>query len=149
MAEFSDSIRREVFVPVPRQEVWDKAFGSPAALASWFPERVEGGFVANGEFTVSWGGHSCGCRMTAFEPGEVFAYQWHPGDALPLDGRPEGELTTVSFVFSDVTGGTRVTMVESGFSQIAADRRDWAFRQNDGGWDDELPKLSRRFAVEA
>lgn len=140
-----DAIERELNLPAPPSEVWDRSFGTPEALSDWFPERVEGTFEIGKNFFLIWGEHRCEARLVEFEPPTAFAYQWHPGEAAMLSDRPESELTTVRFTLAASEGGTKVTMIESGFSNIAEDRRDWAFGQNDGGWDEELPKLSKQY----
>lgn len=142
---FSDEIVRTLELPGAPNDVWSRAFGSADALSAWFPERVEGDFGPGSTFWLIWGEHRCECRMVAFEPDVSLAFQWHPGEALSLVDRPESELTTVSFAPSPHGAGTEVTMREHGFASIAADRRQWAYDQNNEGWDDELPKLNRLF----
>lgn len=136
-----DNIRREVVVRATPDEVWAKSFGTPEALSSWFPDKVEGDFGPQGVFTLVWGEHRSQCRMIEFSPPSVLAFQWHPGDAYTLEDHPAGEMTTVRFVLSDDPGGTRVVLEESGFDSIDVSRRDWAYGRNHEGWDEELAKL--------
>jgi hypothetical protein len=42
-----------------------------------------------------------------------------------------------------VPGGTRLTIVESGFDQIPLSRRAEAFRMNEGGWAEQLENIQR------
>jgi hypothetical protein len=42
-----------------------------------------------------------------------------------------------------VAGGTRLTVVESGFDRIPAARRAEAFRMNEGGWAEQLLNIER------
>jgi hypothetical protein len=37
-------------------------------------------------------------------------------------------------------------VTESGFSKLPADRRDEAFRMNDGGWSEQLKNIERHVA---
>ena len=45
-----------------------------------------------------------------------------------------------------VAEGTRLTVVESGFDQLPAARRDEAFRMNDRGWAQQLGNLQQHVA---
>lgn len=140
-----DSIERELIIPASPDVVWAKSFGSPEALASWFPQTIEGEYRLGGSFYLIWGEHRSQALMTEFKPGEALSYQWHPGDAYELDSHPREELTTVRFTLEPVAEGTRVRMVESGFANIDESRREWAMGQNTGGWDEELAKLPKGY----
>lgn len=142
MLHIEDSITRKLVLPASRPEVWRRSFGSPAALSSWFPERVEGDFSVGQSFFLIWGEHRCEARLVECEPESVLAYQWHPGVDATLAHYPESQLTTVRFTLADAGSGTEVTMIETGFRAIAESRAQWAFDQNNGGWDEELPKLA-------
>jgi uncharacterized protein YndB with AHSA1/START domain len=142
-----DAIERELILPAAPDDVWAKSFGSPEALASWFPQSIEGDYRLGGSFYLIWGEHRSQALMTEFDPGRALAYQWHPGDAFDLDSHPREQLTTVRFTLEAVEEGTMVRMVESGFSSIGEDRRAWALEQNTGGWDEELAKLPQGYAA--
>ena len=43
-------------------------------------------------------------------------------------------MTLVEFTLEEIPGGTLLTITESGFDAIPAERRDEAFRMNDNGW---------------
>ncbi len=147
MLHIADSISRSVFVNAAPVVVWERSFATPAALASWFPDRIEGEFVLGQTFALIWGEHRCEARLVEIVPCQSLAYQWHPGDTFTLDALPESELTTVRFTLAESSGGTTITVVETGFSKIAESRAAFAFEQNNAGWDEELPKLSRSYEV--
>ncbi|HET7855374.1 MAG TPA: SRPBCC domain-containing protein [Gaiellaceae bacterium] len=70
--------------------------------------------------------------VEAVDPLERFAYRWEPG------GASEGGPTTlVEFTLEEIPGGTRLTVVESGFSKFPAKSR----QGNEFGWDSELGEL--------
>jgi uncharacterized protein YndB with AHSA1/START domain len=141
----SDSIERVLILPSPRLTAWAKSFATPEALASWFPDRIEGEFAIGGSFVMIWGEHRCEARLVEYVEGEVFSYQWHPGETCRLADHPEAELTTVRFTLQDHEAGTRVEMVESGFDNIPAERRANALRENTEGWTSELAKLEQAY----
>lgn len=51
-----------------------------------------------------------------------------------FDPRPE-------FTLEAIEGGTRLLVVESGFSRVREDRRGSAWKDNDDGWTHELGEL--------
>ena len=77
------------------------------------------------------------------EPEEYFSYRWHPY-AIDPNTDYSGEPTTlVEFRLSDSPDGTLLTITESGFDQIPAERRAEAFRMNDGGWTGQIKNIER------
>ena len=63
-----------------------------------------------------------------------FVFHWH---GAGFDS-PE---TLVEFTIQAVEGGTRVVVVESGFSKVREEKRESAWHDNDGGWAKELGEL--------
>jgi hypothetical protein len=56
-------------------------------------------------------------------------------------------MTLVEFTLEDVPGGTRLTIVESGFDKIPLARRAEAFRMNEGGWTEQMQNIERHVAA--
>jgi uncharacterized protein YndB with AHSA1/START domain len=142
-----DTIEREMVLPAAPETVWEKSFATTEALANWFPDRVEGTVAAGNAIFFVWGEHRCEALVSEYAPGRALSYKWHPGSAATLDAYPEGELTTVRFTLEPHAEGTLVRMVESGFSNIPEDRREFALGENTSGWDSELAKLPKGYAA--
>ena len=72
------------------------------------------------------------------EPPTRFAWTW------AIQGLPatDPRRTYVEFNLSPNGGGTRLTMVESGFAQVPEDLLDTAYRGNVEGWRKELAELA-------
>ncbi len=140
-----NEIIKELVLPADPNTVWAKYFGTPAALASWFPERVEVEFTAGATGFFSWGEHRCEIRVVAVDPPNTLAYQWHPGDTFKLEDHPDSELTTVTFTLESHPDGTKVTMTETGFANIPESRHSMAIRENTNGWNEELAKLPKMY----
>jgi uncharacterized protein YndB with AHSA1/START domain len=71
-------------------------------------------------------------------PPSRFSYRWEPSQT------PSGGPTTlVAFELEEIPGGTRLSLVESGFAQLPAPSR----QDNELGWDEELGHL-RAFLLE-
>jgi hypothetical protein len=52
----------------------------------------------------------------------------------------------VTFELEEVTGGTRLTITESGFEGLPLERRAKAFAENQGGWEAQLGLIAKYLA---
>src|SRR5581483_7863879 len=106
----------------------------------WFQVKAEGQFAPHARLRMI--STHPGCPNLEFfvtvedvTPERSFSWRWHPG----ADPAPAGEPTTlVEFHLSDEAGGTRVTVIESGFDRITLARRAKAFEENTKGWEEQL-----------
>jgi uncharacterized protein YndB with AHSA1/START domain len=143
----TDRIVKAVTLRAPRARVW-RALSVAEEFGAWFKVRLEGGF-AEGQTIRGRILHPGYEHMTLemmierIEPERYFAYRWHP-HAVERDVDYSAEPTTlVEFTLEDADGGTRLTLVESGFDRVPAARRAEAFRLNDGGWTSQLQNIER------
>jgi uncharacterized protein YndB with AHSA1/START domain len=73
--------------------------------------------------------------VEAIQPDRRLALRWHPhavDEAVDYSTEP---MTLVEFTLEDVEGGVMLTVTESGFDKIRAERRAKAFEANSGGWE--------------
>ncbi|MGA7107104.1 MAG: SRPBCC domain-containing protein, partial [Terracidiphilus sp.] len=54
--------------------------------------------------------------------------------------------TLVEFRLQQTATGTLLTLTESGFDRLPADRRDAAFRGNEGGWTQQMKNIENYVA---
>jgi uncharacterized protein YndB with AHSA1/START domain len=76
-------------------------------------------------------------------PETRFSWRWHPGSRKPgedLSGEP---MTLVEFTLDDAEGGTLVTVVETGFDRLFADRQSRVYGENEEGWKFQMASLER------
>jgi uncharacterized protein YndB with AHSA1/START domain len=134
-----DTIERQMTFELPREAVW-AAITEPEQLARWFGTSAELDLRPGGEGSFTWEELGVTTRVTveAVEPPTRFAYRWEPGG-----GNEGGPTTLVDFRLEEISGGTRLTLVESGFSEFGAESR----QGNEFGWDEELGEL-RAFLLE-
>jgi uncharacterized protein YndB with AHSA1/START domain len=83
------------------------------------------------------------------EPERLFSWRWHPYAVDPKKDYSNEPTTLVECELSDVSGGTQLKIVESGFDQIPLDRRAEAYRMNTGGWSQQLQNIARHLAERA
>ncbi len=77
----------------------------------------------------------------------MFSFYWHPY-AVDLDTDYSKEpMTLVAFELEQVSGGTMLTISESGFDKIPLARRAEAFKANEGGWTHQA-KLIEKFLAQ-
>jgi uncharacterized protein YndB with AHSA1/START domain len=135
---FPDRIERTVEVAHPPAKVW-AALTTPEGLGTWLGDK--GATVdlrPGGSAEVSWSsGDRATIRIERVEEPRVFGYTW------PIYGMPgdDPRRTYVEFTLEPHEGGTRVTVVESGFAQLPEDAHAKAFEANTGGWAHELGDL--------
>ncbi|HUG74346.1 MAG TPA: SRPBCC family protein [Acidimicrobiia bacterium] len=130
------TVTRSVFIAASRERVWE-AITVPEEIAKWFgqPARFNSLTVgADGSF--GWEGYGeFPVRIEEVDEPAVFAFTWGtPGEPIT----PQNS-TTARFTLEEVDGGTLLTVVESGFADLA-DPAD-SMEDNRGGWDSELDEL--------
>lgn len=145
----TDAIERHIDINAPRERVW-RALTDTGEFGTWFGAKLQGQRFAAGE-RVRGPISACGYEHIQFdvqvervEPQTVLAYRWHPYPVDPSVDYSAETPTLVTFTLSDAPGGgTRVTVVESGFDRVPPERRLEAFRMNDRGWAAQLDNLAR------
>jgi uncharacterized protein YndB with AHSA1/START domain len=134
---FPDRIERTVEIARPPAEVWT-ALTTADGLAAWFGDEATIDLRPGGSARMTWKqGHAAEMRVERVEEPRVFGYTWH------IYGLPEDDprRTYVEFTLDAVAGGTRLTVVESGFAQLSPDAHSQAFDGNTRGWASELGEL--------
>jgi uncharacterized protein YndB with AHSA1/START domain len=143
----TDRIEKQVVLRAPRSKVW-RAITDARQFGQWFGCRVEGDFVpgqpVRAQITTPGYEHvTFEFQIVRVEPEHYFAYRWHP-HAVDLDRDYSQEPTTlVEFRLEDAGPDTRLTIVESGFDAVPLERRETAFRSNEGGWAEQVRNIER------
>ena len=76
------------------------------------------------------------------EPERLFSWRWHPYEIDPAARLLEGADHAGRLHPRETGGGTRLTVVESGFDRCPR-RRASALRLNDDGWTEQLENVER------
>ena len=135
---FPDRIERTVELAHPPAKVW-AALTTAEGLASWFGQQVTIDLRPGGSASMKWdSGHTADMRVERIEEPRVFGFTWH------IYGLPDDDprRTYVEFTLEPAGTGTRLTVVESGFSQLPEDFYRQAFDGNTQGWASELGELA-------
>jgi uncharacterized protein YndB with AHSA1/START domain len=112
----------EFDLPHSPQKVW-RTLTDPALLAEWLLPVVGGeldlepgaAFTLETQPYPGWDG-TVDCRFLEIEPGRKLSYAWVVGGDLGLD-------TVVTFTLTPTASGTRLSLVQSGFT--TAQKQNW------------------------
>jgi uncharacterized protein YndB with AHSA1/START domain len=146
----TDRIEKNIEVRAPRSRVW-RAISNAKEFGTWFRMNVDGEFTEGaklrGRITHPGYEHvTLDLLVEKIEPERYFSYRWHPhalDSSIDYSAEP---MTLVEFILEDAEGGTAVTIIESGFDRIPAERRDEAFRSNANGWTGQIKNLAQYVA---
>ena len=141
----SDTIEREITISAPVERVWE-LITQPEHVGTWFGDAgAEIDLRPGGALTLRWEEYgTVHGRVERIQPMTLFSYRWapypDPGGTEPV----EGNSTLIEFMLSESGDGTRLRVVESGFSALDAtpERQEALRKGNVEGWEIELGHLS-------
>jgi uncharacterized protein YndB with AHSA1/START domain len=140
-----DRIEKRIEIAAPVSRVW-QALTDSRQFGDWFLVKMDGPFVAGGPVAgqITHPGYEH-LRMEivvkAIEPETLFSFTWHPYAVDPKVNYEQEESTLIEFRLQPTPGGTLLTVTESGFDKIPAERRAEALLRNDGGWAQQMRNI--------
>lgn len=147
MAAETTAIHKQVTIGVPIERAW-QAIGNAEEFGRWFGIDFAGQPLTPGadvSATITDPPEYAGVRfpisVVAVEPPRRLAFRWHPGDPDDPESATEGPTTLVEFILERSDQGTLLTLSESGFDAIPADRRARALASNDEGWSIQVERI--------
>ncbi len=146
----TDRIEKEIVLRAPRSRVW-RALADAEEFGAWFGIKLDGAFApgtrVRGQITSRGNEHvSIEFAVERMDAESRMSYRWHPYPVERGVDYSSEPTTLVEFQLEEVAGGTRLTVVESGFDRIPAARRAEAFRMNEAGWAEQLENIARYVA---
>ena len=137
----AQQIEREIVIDAPVDVVWS-VVTEPEHISGWFSDTVELELRPGGALVLHWdeGSHTVQGRVERVDPPHFFSFHWVVGHGSEL---AEGNSTLVEFSLAPEGEGTRLTVVESGFRDLAVDEdlRRQRFASHSEGWVKELGHL--------
>ena len=114
-----DQIERETTIAAPVERVW-ALLTEAEHLGRWFGDAgAEIDLRPGGEMVMHWSEHGTSRgRVEAVEPHRRFAYRWAPFKDPGGQEPAEGNSTLVEFTLTAEGEGTRLRVVESGFTAV-------------------------------
>jgi len=143
----SDRIEKAIVLRAPRARVW-RALADAQALGEWFGLKLNGslspGARLKGQLSHKGYEHvTMELEIERMEPETLLSWRWHPHSVDSNFDYSKEPTTLVIFELVDDPGGTRLTVVESGFDSIPLARRMEAYRSNERGWGLQLEAIAR------
>lgn len=140
----NDRIERDTLISAPLERVWTLV----AQPAFWVADKASlpGTTAKEGETLIAknpeYGDFPV--RVEKVQPPTYLAYRW--ASAFPGEELRDDNSTLVEFTLTEEGDQTRLRVVESGFTTIAAteELRGKAVKDNSGGWTEELEALKVR-----
>jgi uncharacterized protein YndB with AHSA1/START domain len=147
----TDRIEKQVVLRAPRSRVW-RALTDAKEFGAWFGVKLRSGFTAGarvqGQITYPGYEHvTLDITIVRLDPETDFSWRWHPNAVDPGVDYSKEPTTLVELHLEEVEGGTRLTVVESGFDGIPLARRAEAFEANDGGWAEQIENIRRHVSA--
>jgi uncharacterized protein YndB with AHSA1/START domain len=138
MDQSNDRIDRTIELAATPERVW-KALTTPSEIAAWFRVSIEGPLTVDQDvwMTVTGAKHvgkRFRIRVVEMDAPRRFAWEWHPGAIDPAIDYSREPRTKVTFTLEPTAGGTRLTLSETGFTEVSLARRAQVFRDNTQGW---------------
>lgn len=135
-------IDRSIEITAPPERVW-RALTSAAELSAWFQVRIEGDIRPESEVWMTsvhpeHAGQRFRVRITEMTASRRLVWEWDPGEVDPAVDYSHEPRTTVTFMLDPTPRGTRLTVSETGFDQIALARRAKVYQDNSQGWAEVL-----------
>ena len=145
-----NQIQKTIVIKAPRKKVW-QALADSKEFGKWFGASIQDSFKpgtpARGKIT-SKGNEHLNMEMTIdrIVPEQVISWRWHPAAIDPSIDYSQEPTTLVQFTLEDQDGGTKLSMVETGFESLPPSRRDTALKMNDEGWSTQMKNIDRYVA---
>ena len=140
-----DSIEKEIVIRAPKERVY-AALTTPEQFIQWFSIGVEGKFETGERPIVDFGEYGrFKIYVVAANPCDYFAYRSVDGSSHSPHGFFGDVLaepnTLVEFTLTEVDGGTKLHLKESGIASLPAEVIVETLKGNSAGWDFMLGRL--------
>ncbi len=143
----TNTIEKQILLQAPRPRVW-RAIADSQEFGRWFRAEFDGPFTPGARLTarITYPGYehlTMQVQIERVEPERLLSYRWHPTATDTSVDYSNEPTTLVEFRLEEVEGGTRLTVVESGFDRIPLARRAAALKANDNGWAGQMKAIER------
>ena len=142
-----------------------RAISDSKQFGSWFGVQFDGPFAAGKKMSARivpttvdaevaksqkpYQGFRFEISVERVEPMRLFSFRWHPFAVDPGVDYSKEPGTLVAFELDEVSGGTMLTVTESGFDKIPLERRAKAFASTEQGWAVQMKLIEKYLALHA
>lgn len=141
-----DRIEKVIELAAPVSRVW-RALTDHEQFGQWFRVDLDGPFVVGelcrGRMTYpGYEGMKWEATVQVMEPERLFSFSWCPyGEDPDIDYSNEPQ-TLVEFRLEPTSSGTRLTILETGFSALSDAFRVDALHNNTQGWNEQAKNIA-------
>ncbi|WP_324750660.1 SRPBCC family protein [Sphingomonas sp. LY54] len=140
----TDRIEKTVDLAAPVERVW-RAVTDHQEFGQWFKVRLDQPFAAGTLSTgmMTYPGYEhvpWKARVVRMDAPHVFAFEWPQMDEAD-ETIDEEAWILVEFRLEPTPGGTRLTIVESGFDALPEGKGALAMRRNEPGWEEQTGNI--------
>jgi uncharacterized protein YndB with AHSA1/START domain len=137
-----ERLEREILIDAPVEIVW-AVITEPEHVNGWFGDATEIELRPGGRLMFRWEryGNTAHGRVERVEPPRFFSFRWNRGTGTEVR---DGNSTLVEFSLREEGDSTRLTVVESGFRELALpeDEKERDAEGHREGWERELDELA-------
>jgi uncharacterized protein YndB with AHSA1/START domain len=136
-----DRVEKTIELRAPRSRVW-RAISNGKDFGTWFglgsPLELVGDFVPGADIVGRWtvDGRVVDeqfCTIDKVVPETLLSFDWIPYELSPGEDIAKHPRTHIEFRLEDTPHGTRLTISESGFAKLPADKQ-YKRDENGEGW---------------
>ena len=142
----TDSIQKQIVLRATPVRVW-RALSSAREFGTWFGVEFHDDFVpgatVHGKVVYEGKDMAFTFHIERMESERLMAFRWHPFAVDPAIDYAREPTTLVELTLAPASGGTLLTVTESGFDQIPLARRARAFEMNSHGWAEQMQNIAR------
>lgn len=148
----NDRIQKRIELKASVSRVW-RALTDHREFGEWFRVKLDGPFapgqISRGHITYPGYEHlKWEAVVQQMQPERRFSFTWHPYAVDPGVDYSQEPPTLVEFELEpSPAGGTILTLTESGFARLPANRRTEAFPRNDGGWTEQMNNIEKHVST--
>jgi uncharacterized protein YndB with AHSA1/START domain len=145
-------IEKRIELKAPLSRVW-RALTDHDEFGQWFRIKLAGPFVpgqiSRGRITHPGYEHvTMELVVQKMEPERLFSFTWHPYAVdAKIDYSSEAPTLVEFRLEKSASGGTLLSVTESGFENVPSHRRAEAFRMNESGWSAQMTNIERHIAA--
>ena len=133
-------IEREIVIEAPMEVVW-AVVTEPEHIGGWFSDSADIDLRPGGRAILHWDDFgTVQARVERVEPPHFFSFCWTVEPGRDID---EGKTTLVEFSLRAEQDRTRLTVIETGFQNLAGpeDEKQRHVDSHRRGWERELGEL--------
>jgi len=157
-----DRIEKHIVLNASIDRVW-RAISDAEQFGKWFGVSFDGSFVIGTKVTgrikptivdpevakmqKPHEGKPFTFQVERIEPMNLIMFRWHPFAVDSKVDYSKEPMTLIEFRLKAVGNQTELSLVESGFDSIPAERRAEAWRANEGGWTHQVKLIEKYLAM--